>query len=105
MERMGHDPENQIAARPPAPSTSDAIPRAAHRAGPRIREPEGRDAVGTAATHFAGIDVSKDTLDAGLLGPDGRTRGKDFANDARGHAALVAWAGPIAARSYWKSML
>jgi transposase len=48
--------------------------------------------VGTAATYFAGIDVSKDTLDACLLGPDGRTREKRFANDARGHAALVGWA-------------
>jgi transposase len=48
--------------------------------------------VGTAITHFAGIDVSKDTLDAALLGPDGRTRGKDFGNDAKGHAALLAWA-------------
>ncbi|HVK13112.1 MAG TPA: IS110 family transposase [Gemmataceae bacterium] len=44
------------------------------------------------ATHFAGIDVSKDTLDACLLGPSGRTRGKPFANDPDGHAALVAWA-------------
>ena len=31
-------------------------------------------AANTAATHFAGIDVSKDTLDAGLLGPDARSR-------------------------------
>src|SRR5437764_14507129 len=70
-------------------------PGAAHRAAPRIREPEGRDAVGTAATavsHFAGIDVSKATLDACLLGPDGRTRGKRFANAPAGHAALLAWA-------------
>src|SRR5688572_6649134 len=65
---------------------------------PRIREPEGRDAVGTAATatHFAGIDVSKATLDAGLLGPDGRMRGRPFANDGRGHAALLAWADKLA---------
>ena len=51
--------------------------------------------MGTAAstaTHFAGIDVSKDALDACLLGPDGRTRGKPFANTAAGHAALLAWA-------------
>src|SRR5262249_30243212 len=48
---------------------------------PRIRDPEGRDAVGTAstATHFAGIDVSKDTLDARLLGPGGATRPKRLA--------------------------
>ena len=53
--------------------------------------------MGTAAvTHFAGIDVSKDTLDACLLGPDGRPRGKPFANDARGHAALPAWAQKLA---------
>src|SRR5439155_21056190 len=64
------------------------------RARPRIREREGRDAVGNASTasHFAGIDVSKATLDAGLLGPGGATRAKRFANDARGHAALLAWA-------------
>jgi transposase len=48
--------------------------------------------VGTAATYFAGIDVSKDTLDACLLGPDGATRAKRFANDPAGHAALRAWA-------------
>jgi transposase len=68
---------------------------------PASREPEGRDAVGTAktataTTHFVGIDVSKDALDAGLLGPDGRTRGKQFANDRAGHAALVAWADRLA---------
>jgi transposase len=52
--------------------------------------------VGTAATHFAGIDVSKDTLDACLLGPDGRTRPKRFANATAGFAALVAWADRLA---------
>jgi len=36
--------------------------------------------------------VSKDTLDAALLGPDGRTRGNRFANAPAGFAALVAWA-------------
>src|SRR5262249_26478598 len=63
-------------------------------ARPRIREPEGRDAVGTAstATHFAGIDVSKDARDAGLLGPSGATRTKRLANDPKGHAALLAGA-------------
>jgi transposase len=50
----------------------------------------------TAATHFAGIDVSKDTLDAGLLGPDGRTRGRQFANAAAGFAALLVWADRLA---------
>jgi transposase len=52
--------------------------------------------VGTAATatatHFAGIDVSKDTLDACLLDPDGRTRPKRFANAPAGFAALRGWA-------------
>jgi transposase len=51
----------------------------------------------TAASYFAGIDVSKDTLDACLLGPDGRTRDKRFANAAGGFAALVAWADRHAA--------
>src|SRR5215218_8684718 len=81
-----------MAARPPALSTSDAIPGAAHPPPPRIHEPEGRDAVGAAATAFVGIDVSKATLDACLLGPDGRAREAAFANDAEGHAALIAWA-------------
>jgi transposase len=48
--------------------------------------------MGTAATAFVGIDVSKATLDACLLGPDGRVREGAFANDADGHAALIAWA-------------
>jgi transposase len=54
--------------------------------------------VGTAATvtHFVGVDVSKDTLDACLLGPDGRTRGQRFPNDPKGHAALTAWADRLA---------
>jgi hypothetical protein len=50
------------------------------------------DAVGTAATHSVGIDVSKAPLDCCLPAPDGRTRGQAFPNDARGHAALAAWA-------------
>ncbi|HJZ56490.1 MAG TPA: transposase, partial [Gemmataceae bacterium] len=54
-------------------------------------------AASTAATHFAGIDVSKDALDACLLGPDGRARQKPFANTARGHVALAAWADRHAA--------
>jgi transposase len=48
--------------------------------------------VGTAATCFAGIDVSKDTLDACLLLPGGRVKEATFGNDLRGHAALLAWA-------------
>ena len=48
--------------------------------------------MGQPVTHFVGIDVSKDTLDACLLGPDGRTRGKRFANAPAGFAALAGWA-------------
>src|SRR5436305_181274 len=89
------------------PATGAARPRMPYRGGsprarPRIREREGGDAVGTASTastasHFAGIDVSKDTLDAALLGPGGATRAKPFANDPAGHAALLAWADRHAA--------
>src|SRR3954453_519099 len=87
-----------MAGRPPALLDLGCHTGAAHpEPDPGSREPEGRDAVGTAATHFAGIDVSKDTLDACLLGPDGRTRGKPFANTAAGHAALLAWADRHAA--------
>src|SRR3954471_12588693 len=66
------------------------------RVRPRIRDTEGRDAVGT-ATCFAGIDVSKDTLDCCLLLPGGRAKEAPFANDRAGHAALVAWADRHAA--------
>lgn len=48
--------------------------------------------MGTAATLFAGIDVSKDTLDCCLLLPGGRSREATFGNDPEGHAALSAWA-------------
>jgi len=50
-----------------------------------------------AATYFAGIDVSKDTLDGCLLAPGGRAKEHAFGNDARGHAALLAWADRHAA--------
>src|SRR4051812_15859099 len=58
-------------------STSDARPgRLTASPTPHYRGREGRDAVGTTATttvtDFAGIDVSKDTLDAALLGRPGR---------------------------------
>jgi transposase len=53
--------------------------------------------MGAAATAFVGIDVSKDTLDACLLLPGGKERQTAFANDARGHAALLAWADHHAA--------
>jgi hypothetical protein len=53
--------------------------------------------VGTAtATHFAGIDVLKDALDARLLGPDGRAPGKPFPDDRRGHTASLARADRLA---------
>lgn len=48
--------------------------------------------MGTAATFAVGIDVSKDTLDACLVGPDGRARRKGFANRPQGFVALAAWA-------------
>jgi transposase len=54
--------------------------------------------VGT-ATCFAGIDVSKDTLDACLLLPDGKVKEATFANDPKGHAALLAGADRHAAGS------
>jgi transposase len=44
-------------------------------------------------TVFVGIDVSKETLDACLLFPDGRVKEAPFANDSKGHASLHAWAG------------
>ena len=46
----------------------------------------------TDATTAVGIDVSKDTLDACLLSPDGTARQRVFANTPAGFAALVAWA-------------
>jgi transposase len=48
--------------------------------------------VGTAATPCVGIDVSKATLDACRLTPDGKTHEHAFPNDPGGHAALLAWA-------------
>jgi transposase len=50
--------------------------------------------VGTASTATAvvGIDVSKDVLDACLLPSEGKTKEARFANDDKGHAALLAWA-------------
>jgi transposase len=48
--------------------------------------------MGTATTAFVGIDVSKATLDTCLLGPADRVKEAAFANDADGHAALIAWA-------------
>ena len=48
--------------------------------------------MGQPDTAFVGIGVSKAALDACLLGPDGRAREAAFANDADGHAALIAWA-------------
>ena len=51
--------------------------------------------MGIPATHFAGIDIGKDALDAAMLGPGGRTRGKRFGNDSAGHAAFLAWASRL----------
>jgi transposase len=48
-------------------------------------------------TAFVGIDVSKATLDACLLLPAGKAKQAAFGNDARGHAALLAWADRHAA--------
>ena len=48
--------------------------------------------MGTAATCFVGADVSKATLDACLLRPNGPARTAAFPNNASGHTALIAWA-------------
>jgi transposase len=48
--------------------------------------------VGTAATCFVGIDVSRDTLDACLLIPDAKAKEATFPNDQRGCLALLIWA-------------
>jgi transposase len=48
--------------------------------------------VGNTSITAVGIDVSKDTLDACLLAPDGTARQRVFANAPAGFAALVAWA-------------
>ena len=45
-----------------------------------------------AATAVVGIDVSKDTLDACLIPPGGKTKEATFGNDPKGHAALLAGA-------------
>ena len=53
--------------------------------------------MGAAATAVIGIDVSKDTLDACLIPPDGKPKEAAFPNDPRGHAALLAWADGLLA--------
>jgi transposase len=53
--------------------------------------------VGQAAAVVIGIDVSKATLDACLLRPDGATKEAAFANTPQGHTALAAWADRHAA--------
>ena len=94
----GPDLGNQIAARPPALLDLGLIPGRPLEGRPRIHEPEGRNAVGQqTATAFVGVDVSKDTLDACLLLPQGKRRQAAFANDVRGHAALISWADRHAA--------
>src|SRR5262245_50140151 len=93
MQRVRLDLESQIADRPPALLDLGRYHGAARfRARPRIRELEGRGAVGTNATAFVGIDVSKGTLDACLISPGGRLKQAAFANDPKGRAALLAWA-------------
>ena len=44
------------------------------------------------ATAVVGINVSKDALDACLILAEGKTKEATFANDPKGHAALVSWA-------------
>jgi transposase len=85
---------NQVADRPPALLDLGRYPAGdPDRTGrPRIRELEGRDAVGTAESTAVGIDVSKAALDACLLAPDGTTRERAFPNTPTGFAALLAWA-------------
>src|SRR4051794_10329651 len=100
MRRTGHrlrEPDGGPAAGAPRPRMP--YRGGSHEPDPASREPEGRDAAGTAATatHFVGIDVSKDKLDAYLLAPAGATRAEPSANDPEGHAALVAWADRHAA--------
>src|SRR3954465_11093092 len=104
MQRMRHrprEPGGGPTAGAPRPRT---LPRGRlPRVRPRIRELEGRGSLGTAATAVIGIDVSKDTLDACLLTPDGKARDRAFPNGPAGFAALRAWAGahaPGAAAHY-----
>jgi transposase len=40
---------------------------------------------------WVGIDVAKSKLDVALLDERGKTKSHVFANDAKGHAALMAW--------------
>src|SRR5438067_4964134 len=93
MQRMRprpREPECGPSAGAPRPRT---LPRGRPGSGrPRIGDAEERDAVGTAATCFAGIDVSKDTLDCCLLLPGRKAQEAAFSNDPKGHAALAAWA-------------
>lgn len=48
--------------------------------------------MGTAVTAVVGVDVSKATLDACLIGRDGASRDHAFPNTPAGFAALLAWA-------------
>src|SRR5262245_12230097 len=93
MQRLRLDLENQIADRPPAFLDLGRYHAGdSQRVRPRIREPEGSNAVGTnSANAFVGIDVSKDSLDACLLLPTGKLKQTTFANDSKGHAALLSW--------------
>lgn len=45
---------------------------------------------------WIGLDISKATLDACLLRPNGKSTAKQFANDASGHLKLLRWAEHLA---------
>ena len=49
-----------------------------------------------AAQLWVGLDVSKETLDACLLRPNGKSTHKQFTNDAGGFAKLLRWVGHAA---------
>jgi hypothetical protein len=40
---------------------------------------------------WVGIDVAKSKLDVALLDERGKVKSHVFSNDAKGHAALIAW--------------
>jgi transposase len=50
----------------------------------------------TDPTVYIGLDISKDTLDACLLGPKGKPQHKRFANTGAGLQKLLRWAGHLA---------
>ena len=46
---------------------------------------------------WIGIDVSKETLDACLLRPTGKSKSRQFANNPAGFQKLLGWVGSLAA--------